>query len=288
MKNAARTSFFGQLLRPFNLFTALMILAAVSFSFRLVNVLAIVHGGGAAAVSEAVQQAGAQEAPAPAATPVAAADAPAAGGNTAGTPAAAPAGDASAPAAAPAPKDAETAGVEGKPSDIAAKANNPAPPEEEAHAYSAAEVEVLQSLAKRRDELDRREKKIAEHEALLAAAGQEVDHKITELNKLKGEIEALLGKQQKMQEDRITSLVKIYEGMKPKEAATIFNTLDLDVLLTVVGRMNERKSAPILAAMDPDKARLVTIRLAEQRKLPAPPADSGSEKTARPPVPATP
>lgn len=71
-----------------------------------------------------------------------------------------------------------------------------------------------------------------------------------------------------MEEDRITSLVKIYEGMKPKEAATIFNTLDMDVLLSVISRMSERKSSPVLAAMAPDKARLVTIRLAAQRKLP--------------------
>ena len=83
-----------------------------------------------------------------------------------------------------------------------------------------------------------------------------------------------------MEEERLTSLVKIYENMKPKEAATIFNTLDLDVLLAVVGRMNERKTSPILAAMDPDKARIVTIKLAEQRKLPQAAPDSSDKKPA--------
>ena len=107
-----------------------------------------------------------------------------------------------------------------------------------------------------------------ESAALLKAAEKEIDRKVEELKKLKTEIESLLGQQQKMEEARIVSLVKIYESMKPKEAAIIFNTLDMDVLLAVVGRMNERRLSPILASMDPEKARIVTIKLAEQRQLP--------------------
>ncbi len=143
--------------------------------------------------------------------------------------------------------------------------------------YSDSELDILQSLAKRREDLDQRERNLNESAAMLKAAEKEVDRKLAELGSLKSEIEKLLGDQSQMEDARITSLVKIYEAMKPKEAATIFNTLDPDVLLAVVGRMNERRLSPILASMDPDKARMVTIRLAEQRKLPdsspaAPPA----------------
>ncbi len=134
--------------------------------------------------------------------------------------------------------------------------------------FSADEIQVLQSLARRREEIEKREQKLAAQEALLKAAEQEVDRKIAELNKLRTEIETLLGQQQTMEDERILSLVKIYENMKPKEAAAIFNTLDMDVLLAVIGKMSERRSSPIIANMDTDRARLVTIRLAEQRKLP--------------------
>lgn len=140
---------------------------------------------------------------------------------------------------------------------------------DEQRAFSASEIEVLQSLAKRRDDLEKREQKLAAREALLTASEEEVDRKVAELTKLKADIEKLLGQQQEMEDGRINSLVKIYENMKPKEAATIFNTLDMDVLLSVIGRMKEAKSSPVLAAMDPEKARIVTIKLAEQRKLPA-------------------
>lgn len=134
--------------------------------------------------------------------------------------------------------------------------------------FSPAEVEVLQSLSKRRDELDKRQKQIDQRESLLKVAESEVDRKISELNKIKKELEDLLGKQQTAQDERMISLVKIYEGMKPKEAARIFDTLDMSVLLPVISRMKENKTAPVLAAMDPEKARQVTIKLAEQRKLP--------------------
>ena len=60
-------------------------------------------------------------------------------------------------------------------------------------------------------------------------------------------------------------LVKLYEAMKPRDAATIFNDLDMPVLLQVVDRMKEAKAAPVLAAMQPDKARDLTARLAQMR-----------------------
>lgn len=136
------------------------------------------------------------------------------------------------------------------------------------HEYSESELDILQSLSKRREELDQRERNLNESAAMLKAAEKEVDRKLTELKTLKEEIVKLLGQQSEMEGARITSLVKIYEAMKPKEAATIFNTLDPDVLLSVVSRMNERRLSPILASMDPEKARMVTIRLAEMRQLP--------------------
>lgn len=147
--------------------------------------------------------------------------------------------------------------------------------------YSESELDILQSLSKRREDLDQRERNLNESAAMLKAAEKEVDRKLAELNTLKAEIEKLLGQQSQMEDARIVSLVKIYEAMKPKEAATIFNTLDPDVLLSVVSRMNERRLSPILASMEPEKARMVTIRLAEMRQLPG--ADAATPAKAAPP-----
>lgn len=237
-------------LRPFNIFTALMVIAGCAFAFRLVNMLAYMSHAPESA--GAIKAAGAQEtASGEQPPPLTRADIENAVRETARK-----AGE----------MQAETAAAE-KPAEPEAA---PPPPDfSDSRAFTASELEVLQALSRRRDDLDRRERLIAEREALLQAAAQEVDHKIAELNKLKGEMENLLGSQQQMEEGRLKSLVKIYEGMKPKEAAVIFNTLDLEVLLAIISNMNERKATPILENMSPEKARIVTIRLAEQKKLPA-------------------
>lgn len=141
--------------------------------------------------------------------------------------------------------------------------------------YSEVKMELFEDLSQRRKDLDRKEKDLEMREALLKATQAELEQKYQELVTIKGEIEELLKKQSEEEDKRIASLVKIYEGMKAKDAARIFDTLDMDVLLQVMTRMSERKSAPILAAMDADKARNVTIMLAEQNKLPSLPELGG-------------
>lgn len=247
------TSFFKKL--PMNIFTLLIAVAAIAFAFRAVDTI------GTIARANAQQQVNEQP------PPLTAAEMEQAVRDTARNPAL-PSADTAQIAQAPAD--------EKPPADLRLPSSPVTVPADTSTAsdqriFSSAEIEVLQALSRRRDEIDKREQKLSAREALLNAAEQEVDRKIAELNKLRGEIEALLGKQQTMEEERLTSLVKIYENMKPKEAAAIFNTLDMDILLSVISRMSERKSSPVLASMDTDRARLVTIRLAELRKLPEAP-----------------
>ncbi len=128
--------------------------------------------------------------------------------------------------------------------------------------------ELFNDLSKRRELLDKQEKELNIREALLKATDQEIARKYQELSKLRNEIEGLLKTQSDEENKRINSLVKIYEGMKPKDAARIFDTLDLDVLLSVISRMSERKVSPVLAAMKPERVRTITIMLAEQKTLP--------------------
>ena len=70
------------------------------------------------------------------------------------------------------------------------------------------------------------------------------------------------------QQAQLDNLVKIYETMKPADAAKIFETLDMPVLLGVIQRMKPKSTAPILAAMAPEKAKEVTVALTKQDQLP--------------------
>jgi flagellar motility protein MotE (MotC chaperone) len=130
-------------------------------------------------------------------------------------------------------------------------------------------VEMFKELITRRENLDKRQRILQQREALLMAAEQELERKYDELTQLRAEIAELLEKQSVEAQARIRSLVKTYEGMKAKDAARIFNTLSIDVLLEVMSGMSERKTAPILASMETERARQVTILLSEQKKLPS-------------------
>lgn len=134
---------------------------------------------------------------------------------------------------------------------------------------TALRMEVFDELSKRRKALDTRDKDLSTREAMLEAAEKEIERKYQELTLLRKQIERLLEQQSEEERVRIQSLVKIYENMKPKDAARIFNTLDLDVLITVMSRMSEKKLSPILAEMSEDRAKTITIMLAEQKKLPS-------------------
>ncbi len=134
---------------------------------------------------------------------------------------------------------------------------------------SNVKMEMFEDLSIRREQLEKNERDLQVREALLQATAKELDRKYQELTKLRKEIEGLLNQQSKEEQGRIDSLVKIYEGMKPKDAARIFDTLDIDVLVAVISKMSERKIAPVMAAMNPERARSITIMLAEQKQLPS-------------------
>lgn len=131
------------------------------------------------------------------------------------------------------------------------------------------EIEVLQRLSARRGEIEARAQELERRRVLLEAAERRIQEKVAELEALKGEIEQLLLTKDEQEESQLASLVKIYENMKPKEAARIFEELDMIVLLDVVERMKERKVAPILARMNPERAKEITLELARRRELPA-------------------
>ncbi len=134
--------------------------------------------------------------------------------------------------------------------------------------FTPAEVEVLQRLRQRREQLDAKEKEMDVREKVLRVTEGKIDQKLAELNKLKSDVEQILSVYNEKEEVKLQSLVKIYENMKPKDAARIFEELDMQTLLPVIDKMKEAKVAPILAQMDPKKAKTVTTELSQMRRLP--------------------
>lgn len=133
--------------------------------------------------------------------------------------------------------------------------------------FSKAEIDILQRLAQRREELDRRQSDIEVKETVLQITQKKIDQKIADLRLLKADVDTLLAQYNEKEDAKIKSLVKIYENMKPKDAAEIFENLEMDTLLQVISKMSERKIAPILAQMSPERAKELTVEFANRRKL---------------------
>ncbi|MCA3270090.1 MAG: hypothetical protein INF44_07070, partial [Thalassospira sp.] len=90
-----------------------------------------------------------------------------------------------------------------------------------------------------------------------------------QIEQLRSDIDQRSKKFKKSEDEQILSLVRVYEKMKPKDAAAIFNNLELTILLDVVKNMKETKLAPIMAAMDTGKAKTLSAELAQRETLPS-------------------
>lgn len=131
-----------------------------------------------------------------------------------------------------------------------------------------AERAVLEALRARRAEIEAREAALAQREILIAAAERRLADRLEELTTLRQRLEAEGRQRDERTEQGWRQMVRLYEGMRPRDAAGIFDELEMPVLIQVVDRMREAKAAPVLAAMRPERARLVTTELARHRSRP--------------------
>ena len=129
---------------------------------------------------------------------------------------------------------------------------------------SPAELQVLQSLGTRRGQLDKRENDFSTQIALMAAAEAKLDAKIRTLTGLKGEVQGLLTQSNSKEAAEIDRLVKVFEGMKAKDAAPRLAVLDDSVRIPIAARMKERALSAIIAQMPATEAKKLTESLARR------------------------
>ena len=127
---------------------------------------------------------------------------------------------------------------------------------------SNSELAVLEGLANRRKHLDKRVRELELRENLLMAAEKRVEVRITELKSIESRIESELKRRDNVRNEQYGRLVKMYSGMKPKDAARIFDRLDINALTDLVARMKPRIMSTILASMAPAAAERLTLEIA--------------------------
>ncbi|HOV03170.1 MAG TPA: hypothetical protein PLG99_02085 [Kaistiaceae bacterium] len=138
---------------------------------------------------------------------------------------------------------------------------------------SSSEQALLSRLSDRRKELDKREAQLKLRESLLQAAEKRLEERVGKLKSLENELGAAQKKKEEERAAELARLISMYETMKPKDAAKVFDRLSIEILVDLARQMNPRKMAPILAQMSPDAAERLTVELATQGKGVAKPDD---------------
>lgn len=121
------------------------------------------------------------------------------------------------------------------------------------------EIKLLKELSKRREKLDQYEHELSEKESLLNTTEEKLEGKMADLKNMQDKVNGLLKQLDAKSSLRVKSLAKIYENMKPQEAAKIFDELEMPILLEVMHNMKEIKVAPIIAQMNPSRAKEVSL-----------------------------
>jgi flagellar motility protein MotE (MotC chaperone) len=127
---------------------------------------------------------------------------------------------------------------------------------------SAGERALLDQLQQRRQELDARDRELEIREGLLKTAEQRIEARLSELKEVEAKVDAAAAKKDEAEAARLKGLVTMYENMKPKDAAKIFDRLDLRILMDVATQINPRRMSDILAAMSTEAAERLTVELA--------------------------
>ncbi len=131
---------------------------------------------------------------------------------------------------------------------------------------SPAEIAILERLQERRKELDARVKELEMRENLLKAAEKRLEGRIGELKDLETRVSTGAQQRDEGEATRFKNVVTMYENMKAKDAAKIFDRLELKILVDVATQINPRRMSDILAQMSPDAAERLTVELAARSK----------------------
>jgi flagellar motility protein MotE (MotC chaperone) len=129
---------------------------------------------------------------------------------------------------------------------------------------SASERAILERLQARRQELDARAREIEIRESLLKAAEKRVESKVEEAKASEAKVTAAAGQKAEADAARFKGIITMYESMKPKDAAKVFDRLEMSVLYEIASQIAPRKMSDIMGLMQPETAERLTVELARR------------------------
>jgi flagellar motility protein MotE (MotC chaperone) len=131
-------------------------------------------------------------------------------------------------------------------------------------AVSPSERAILERLQSRRQELEARAREIDIRESLIKAAEKRVESKVEEMKAVESRVSTATTQKNEADTARFKGIITMYEGMKPKDAAKVFDRLDMAVLFEIASQIAPRKMSDILGLMSPEAAERLTVEMARR------------------------
>jgi flagellar motility protein MotE (MotC chaperone) len=131
--------------------------------------------------------------------------------------------------------------------------------------WSKEEVKILTALDSRRVELEERGARIEQRESDFVAKERELALRLTELKELSDKLKTEREKGDKQRGSQLEQLANVYGSMNPPEAAHLLEQLDIQVSLSLIERMPEKRIGQILALMNPQRALELTNMLSQRK-----------------------
>jgi flagellar motility protein MotE (MotC chaperone) len=135
---------------------------------------------------------------------------------------------------------------------------------EQGQSVSPSERAILERLQARRQELEARAREIDIRESLLRAAEKRVESRVEEMKAIEARVTTATTQKSEADAARFKGIITMYEGMKPKDAAKVFDRLEMPVLFEIASQIAPRKMSDILGLMSPDVAEKLTIEMARR------------------------
>ena len=129
---------------------------------------------------------------------------------------------------------------------------------------SPSERAILERLQSRRQELEARAREIDIRESLLKSAEKRIESRVEELKAVESRIGTATEQKTEADTARFKGIITMYEGMKPKDAAKVFDRLEMSVLFEIASQIAPRKMSDILGLMSPEAAERLTIEMAHR------------------------
>lgn len=125
--------------------------------------------------------------------------------------------------------------------------------------FNYGELDVLYKLRNRRVEMMRSYRWTDVKRASILAIEKDVNKKIDTLAEMQRQLERKIAEYNQISSAKLLKLTKMYENMKPKDAARVFDEMDSEVLAGIVLNMKEARLAAIVSEMEPSKAKGLSI-----------------------------